>query len=352
MSDAVRVRVRLSCAALCLTACGAATTAPARSPSAARTAAATATPSPEIPALSTRGVVATVRVGGPWFAVGGGWLWAAVDTHGPVAAGGTPHLVRVDTATNRIDTTTLDFTQNITDVALAGGVVRVLLPNQLVLADAASMHVTARVDLPGTDTRLAVGAGADWVADSGDGTLLRVDQRTHAITATIRITSAANAATQDNGGMGGEPSEIAVSGGVVWATMDAEQSIARVDPAANTVAATYPLPFGGVNTLYADGSGGLWADFFDDGRFVHVDAAGHVQVLPIQAAQPVGFLVRGGDLWYISHRVGELWRVDIASGRVLERIATGAPGGDVHADGNTIWAWGNGDVIRIDAGLG
>ena len=294
-------------------------------------------------------MVDAFRAGGPAFALGGGWLWVGVNVHGPQGTGGTVKLVRFNPATDRMDDASLEFATDITDVEEADGVVRVLLPGQLVLVDARSMHVTARVTLPGTTNRLAIGAGSDWVAQA-EGNVLRIDQRTHVIVATVPITSASVAAGQDNGGLGGEPSQLVVSGGFIWATMDAEQRIARIDPARDAIVATYPMPFGGVNTVVAAADGGVWLDFFDAGRFAHIDPAGQVQTPPIDVPQPVGFVVVGGDIWFASHRIGELWRVDIASGRVLERIAIGGPAGQVLADGTTVLAWGNGELTRVNAG--
>lgn len=52
---------------------------------------------------------------------------------------------------------------------------------------------------------LAVGAGAVWVANSGDGTVSRIDPRTNHVIATIPV--------------GHRPQGIAIAAGAVWVTV-------------------------------------------------------------------------------------------------------------------------------------
>jgi hypothetical protein len=331
--------VALLVLALAAAACGAPTPAAPRGtpPPSPR-----ASASPSLPPVSADHVLASLGAG-PVYAVGDGWLYADVEVHGE-GVGGTPQLVRYDLATLHRDTTVLDLTENPMGIALAGGVVHLLLPDQLLLVDAATLRITARIHLPGAAARLSVGGGSDWVADSSEGKVLRVDTRRSAVVASITVSTPEAAAQLD----GGDPSIVAWSNGSVWTNLGAVQKVARIDPATNTVAAAYATPFGGIDTMQPTADGGVWMDFFDDGRFVHVDPAGHMETLPYVFPQPTGFVVRGNDIWFASHRIGELRRVDITSGQVSERILVEAPAGQVLDDGTSIWAWGNGHITRVD----
>ena len=57
-------------------------------------------------------------------------------------------------------------------------------------------------------TGVAVGGGSVWVANSGDGTVTRIDPKTDKVSATIAV--------------GGSPQAITVAGGRVWVTVDAQ----------------------------------------------------------------------------------------------------------------------------------
>ena len=57
---------------------------------------------------------------------------------------------------------------------------------------------------------IAYGAGAVWVANSGDGTVSRIDPTTSKVVATIRV--------------GNSPRGIAVGGGKVWVTVQAART--------------------------------------------------------------------------------------------------------------------------------
>jgi YVTN family beta-propeller protein len=50
-----------------------------------------------------------------------------------------------------------------------------------------------------------VGEDAIWVANSGDGSISRIDSRTNAVSATVAV--------------GHRPQGVAVAGGVVWVTV-------------------------------------------------------------------------------------------------------------------------------------
>jgi YVTN family beta-propeller protein len=69
----------------------------------------------------------------------------------------------------------------------------------------ASSSATIRVgDMP---SAVAVGEGAVWVANAGDGTVSRIEPRTGEVTRTIKV--------------GGRPEGLAVGAGAVWVAVQA-----------------------------------------------------------------------------------------------------------------------------------
>jgi YVTN family beta-propeller protein len=70
-----------------------------------------------------------------------------------------------------------------------------------------STNSTVAIDVGRTPRGIAYGEGAVWVANSGDGTVSRIDPNTNQVVATVRV--------------GNRPLGIAVGAGAVWVTVQA-----------------------------------------------------------------------------------------------------------------------------------
>ena len=68
---------------------------------------------------------------------------------------------------------------------------------------------------------IAVGAGAVWVANSGDGSVSRIDPRSNAVTKAISV--------------GDAPVAIATEADAVWVANSGDGTVSRIDPRANKV---------------------------------------------------------------------------------------------------------------------
>ena len=68
--------------------------------------------------------------------------------------------------------------------------------------------VTTTIAVGRSPAGVAVGAGSVWVANSGDGTVTRINPRTDKVLATITV--------------GGSPQAITVANGRAWVTIDAQ----------------------------------------------------------------------------------------------------------------------------------
>jgi YVTN family beta-propeller protein len=153
-----------------------------------------------------------------------------------------------------------------------------------------SPQVQAAIGVGKTPTAVLVAEASVWVANSGDGTVSRIDVATNRVIATVRV--------------GGSPSHLTADSGAIWvATAD---GLRRIDPAINQVIQTVPLPVG-----------------LGDVRAIH------------------------GHLW-VSLNDGTIRRLDPTDGRVLGSISLASGGVPVLAsDGSRLWAASGGTLVVI-----
>ena len=152
----------------------------------------------------------------------------------------------------------------------------------------------------------AVGAGAVWVPNTGDGTLSRVDPAANAAVATIRYAPARPA------GETGEFYDSAAFGhGSVWVASDQRGLVARIDPSTNQVLATIPV-----------------------------------------AARPAEITVTSDAVWVAHFLQPVATRIDPATNAKTERQVPGAPLTGAAGDGSTIWLLANEPqtLIHLDSG--
>src|SRR4051794_7392966 len=86
--------------------------------------------------------------------------------------------------------------------------------------------------------------GSLWVPNCGDKTISRVDLKTAAIAATMKI------------GIGESEGSIVTGADSVWIMTDAKGTLARIDPATNTVVAEIYVPSGSYGLAF--GEGAVW----------------------------------------------------------------------------------------------
>ena len=212
---------------------------------------------------ATNQVVASIGVGRApsGLAVGAGAVWVSRRSDGAVA--------RIDPATNQV-VATIPVGRAPGAVTVAGGVVWVALPDRgLGRIDPAGNRSTV-VPVPRCcDGELAAGEGALWVANRGDGTLVRVDPGTGRVAARILLPRTTEQ----------RPHQVAVGEGAVWVTSaGARRGTAnllwRVDPASNQVTGTLdlgPTSAGGIPNSVAAGDGAVWLGGATKGAIVRLE---------------------------------------------------------------------------------
>ena len=238
------------------------------------------------------------------------------------------------------------------------------LPTDPVVANIA---VGARAGTP------AIGAGAVWIPNTGDGTVSRIDPGSNHVVATIRIGDAAafyKTVCEPYGSVHSFmvttfhirrcdlPSVVAAGSDSVWVAKNDTNEVVRVDPAANRIAArvaTGVVPFGLLVTPAA-----VWVTSYDDDAIVRVDPTSDrvMATIRVPGRGPTGIVEADGALWVANSRGGSVSRIDPVTNQVTATISITCRGQclggpvplPVVAAANQVWTRNEGDgtVTRID----
>jgi streptogramin lyase len=193
--------------------------------------------------------------------------------------------------------------------------------------DPATNHVVS-VPLPGDPCAgLAADADSLWVPLCGPKPkLAKIDLATRTLSAVYDVGPAAK-----EGG-------VAVGAGSVWLMVDAQGSLARIDPATGAVIAVAHVPPGSFNPFFSEGR--VWVSRADGAELTAVDANTLAVVGHYQTGPGPRFLTAGaGAVWTLNQGDGSLSRIDAAGHGPVETVPlrTPGPGGDItYADG-VVW---------------
>ena len=169
---------------------------------------------------------------------------------------------------------------------------------------------------------IAVGNGFAWVANSGEGTVWKIDLGTNRVVGKIVVgdPSALEGCESHNVHQTPHgdfrirncdlPKAVAVSRGAVWVGKGDTKSLVRIDPTSDRVVATIPV---GVEPWYIAASDtAVWLSDWRTNTVVKVDPASNNVVATIEglAAGPTGLALAPGALWVASSRANLLTKKD------------------------------------------
>jgi len=194
----------------------------------------------------------------------------------------------------------------------------------------ATVAVGAR---PGTP---AIGAGAVWVPNTGDGTISRIDPATNRNVATLRVGDApafyhgtCEASGSVHSFMGTTfnvrrcdlPSALAVAGQMLWAAANDQQALVGFDAATGKRVDTIPLgqtPF----ELAADRDS-VWVTSYWDDTIQRVELATKSVVLTLRepGQGPSGVAIGPDAVWIANSRAGTVVRIDPRTNQVAATIS-------------------------------
>jgi virginiamycin B lyase len=231
--------------------------------------------------------------------------------------------------------------------------------------------------LPGVAASAAVAGGSVWVAKEDERAVARVDPRTNAVAEVIPLgvpphrlaagTDALWVTSREGGAEDGVlrvdlatrqvvariptpvPGMLAVTEEAVWVGNVRGDSVTRIDPRTNTIAAVVPLGGPGPHPVCSlctsalvAGHGAVWAGYTRGGvgsELARIDPATNTVVAVIAvAANPVGGAAGARGLWLAHFQSETVTHVDPATNAVVGASAVGSPLLGVALDGDTAWA--------------
>jgi len=173
---------------------------------------------------------------------------------------------------------------------------------------------------------LAADFGSLWVPNCGDKTIARVDLKTAAIAATMKI------------GIGESEGSIVAGADSVWIMTDARGTLARIDPATNTVVAEIYVPSGSYGIAF--GEGAVWVTSTAHDSVTRVDPQTNLVVETIPVGKAPRFIAAGlGGVWTLNQGDGSVSRIDPKTNKVVATIEVGVPGGggEIAAGEGSVW---------------
>ena len=161
---------------------------------------------------------------------------------------------------------------------------------------------------------IAVGAGAVWVANTGDETVTRIDPgRGEPVGRPIRV--------------GEDPSAIAAGHGAVWVANLGDGTVMRIDPKSNK--AGPPIHVGGGPTDLVIGPESVWVATEAD-RLVRIDeGTSQVSGSAIHVKSDGAIALAGGRLWVADMDDGTVRSIDARTELIVD---TPIPVGDTPVD--------------------
>jgi YVTN family beta-propeller protein len=207
--------------------------------------------------------------------------------------------------------------------------------NSVAFVDPVSSDLVADVAVGTAPTDVAVGEGAAWVTNAGDGTVDRVDLETRTVRQTIRV--------------GHGPDGIAAGAGSVWVANSLAGTVSRIDPLSSEV--TQTIAVGNGPSGIAVGRGAVWVVLRDDRKLVRINAqSGKVERKFPAEGELVDVAVGANGIWVSSETEGQVVRLDPSSGSVLGVAQVGRGPGAIAAGEDAVWVVKSvdGTVSRID----
>ena len=212
---------------------------------------------------------------------------------------------------------------------------------------------------------IAVAGGYAWVANSGEGTVWKIDLATNRVSSKVVVGDPQALAGCESHNVHQTPhgdfrirncdlpKAVAVSRGAVWAGKGDTKSLVRIDPASDRVVATISV---GVEPWYIAASDtAVWLSDWRTNTVVRVDPASNSAVATVAGlpAGPTGLAIVPGAVWVASSRANALTRIDTATNQVTATLATDPTPLPVAYAYGSVWVRnefqeGNGTVQRVD----
>ena len=195
----------------------------------------------------------------------------------------------------------------------------------------------AMFDVPGAPDWIAIDQ-AVWISNKPKNSVVRLDPKTNTVAATIAV--------------GQRPcSGLAAGFGSLWVPNCGDRTIARVDLETGAITATVPTGIGNSEGSIATGAGSVWMITDAKGTLARFDPATNAVVAEIYVAPGSYGLAFGEDaLWVTSTERSTVARIDPHTNLVVETIAVGKAPRFIAVGAGAVWTLNqvDGSVSRID----
>ncbi len=170
-----------------------------------------------------------------------------------------------------------------------------------------------------------------WVPDCKKQAIERLEPRTGKVSASVPVS------------VGKATLAIASSADSVWVLSDEKGTLARVDPATNSIVSELRLD-PSCNTIQFE-QDALWVTCPKENRLLRIDPRANLVDKRIETAkEPVSMAFGDGHLWVLGNAEGKISKIDPKTFKVVATIETGVPNGS----GNL--AFGDGHIWVTAAG--
>lgn len=185
----------------------------------------------------------------------------------------------------------------------------------------------------------AVGVGAVWVPNTGDGTVARIDPATDRVVATIRIGDQPAFYHRDceekwnvHAFMGPSfhvrdcdlPSAVATGAGALWVLKNDDKAVLRIDPKSAHILARIPLGFTPFDMTATDGA--VWITGYYDDQVVRIDPATNQVVARLTVPDgAAGIAATDQAVWVTSSIAGQMTQIDPRTNTIVARITIPCP---------------------------
>jgi virginiamycin B lyase len=202
----------------------------------------------------------------------------------------------------------------------------------------AELAPLATIKLGKTADWVAITADAVWVASTGPFAVHHIDPKTNRLAASVNLP--------------GEPcAGLAVGSGSLWVPMcTTPPSLAKVNLRTNQLTATFAVGPAAAEGGIAYGAGSVWLIVTKLGDLVRLDpASGMILGTYRVAAGSYNPVFSGGTIWVSRAEGAELTGINAATGKMTVTVATGPNPRFLTAGAGAIWTLNQGDgtVTRI-----
>jgi DNA-binding SARP family transcriptional activator/DNA-binding beta-propeller fold protein YncE len=226
-------------------------------------------------------------------------------------------------------------------IAVTGGSDAVVVEaNSVAVVNPKTGEVVADVPIGGHPVAVAVGAGAAWVVNADQQTLVRIDPESKKTTSI---------------GLGTDVADVAVGFGSVWVAGGNGETLTRIEPSTNAPGA--PVDLGKVDELapqpvflVATGAGSVWAT--RGNKLLRIDPETNEARTWFKVDRPQGLVARAGAVW-VTQLNEHVLRIDATTPKLTaDEDLSELPQFPVRF-GNSLWLIGYGDrgphVWRLDS---